>query len=55
MSLVLDERTVLQDQFYWQYNILGVDISSEQFPRLDSKESFESEKLSEQLFSNQKN
>ena len=45
LSLVLDERTVLQDQFYWQYNIMGVDISSEQFPSLaSSKELFESEK-----------
>ena len=45
LSLVLDESTVLPDPFYWQYNILGVDISSEQFPSLSSsKELFESEK-----------
>ena len=45
LTLVLDERTVLQDQYYWQYNIMGVDISSEQFPGLaSSKELFESEK-----------
>ena len=44
LSLVLDEKTVLQDPYYWQYNILGVDISSDQFSSLSSSKEFESEK-----------
>ena len=44
LSLVLDEKTVLQDPYYWQYNILGVEISSDQFSSLSSSKEFESEK-----------
>ena len=34
LELTLDSSTVYQDQYYWQYNLLGVDISTEQFPSL---------------------
>ena len=34
LELSLDSSTVYHDQYYWQYNLLGVDISTEQFPSL---------------------
>ena len=34
LELTLDSNTVYHDQYYWQYNLLGVDISTEQFPSL---------------------
>ena len=45
LHLAVDPNTVYQDPFYWQYNLLGVDISSEQFSSLtQSDNSFVTEK-----------
>ena len=45
LQLTLDSSSVYHDQYYWQYNLLGVDISTEQFSSLEGKEeSFVSEK-----------
>ena len=31
LQLAVDPNTVYHDQYYWQYDLLGIDISSEQF------------------------
>ena len=38
LSLTVEPSTVYQDKYYWQYNLLGVDISTEQFSSLNIEE-----------------
>ena len=58
LQLAIDPSTVYHDQYYWQYNLLGVDISSEQFPSLNlegQEGSFVSEKATATIKCNKEN
>ena len=58
LLLALDSSTVYHDQYYWQYNLLGVDISTEQFPSLQFEgkdESFVSEKATATIKTSREN
>ena len=54
LHLAVDPNTVYQDEYYWQYNLLGIDISSEQFPSITFNDgSFVSETATATIKTNQ--
>jgi len=53
LQLSVNGNTVYHDPYFWQYNLLGVDIQSDQFSNLNSSDdSFVSEKATASIKSN---
>ena len=47
LQLAAEASTVPPNSFYWQYNLLGVDVTSEMFPSLETD--FEAQKVTAQV------